>query len=217
MKKTVTYACTAIGGSLLVIGIGVLTAGRASGQYPIINSKVRVINKDSEAVPVKLQGNSSIQGTVKLDTTGNTVKAVQEGNWNVSLTGTPTVQLSTSNPIPVNDVSNQAGQPVQFVLDDASQSSIYSVPAGKRLVIEHVSGRIFGNEVNVVVELRTTVGGVLGRHVLPLTSVNQTVAAFGQEFRGYADSGTDVFFAAGGLVPPSVRGTISGRLVDVLN
>ena len=79
MKKFAICAYLVSGAPLLVIGIGTLTAGRASAQYPIINSKVRVINKDSEAIPVKLQGNSSIQGTVKLDSTGNTVKAVQEG------------------------------------------------------------------------------------------------------------------------------------------
>lgn len=84
-----------------------------------------------------------------------TVLAQQSGAWNVGITGTPTVNLANNsvqvnnpatNPVLVRDVDISARQPVQvegFVSVGIGQSSngkvIYTVPVGKRLVVEFVS------------------------------------------------------------------------------
>jgi hypothetical protein len=76
-----------------------------------------------------------------------TVEAIQSGDWNVQITGTPTVNLnnSTANPVWVRDV-NEARQPhtsqilINFSEGAPTASGAFpAVPAGKRLVVEHVS------------------------------------------------------------------------------
>ncbi len=148
----------------------------------------------------------------------------------VNVVNTPTVQVSNpaGAPVPVRDVDNPARQTVHtnvFCLANSMigcDETIYTVPAGKRLVIEYAS-MVAEIPVGQVASwtISTFVGGRLERHRFPQTppsvafnNVNATES--GQQVRIYADPGTNV--KAGGI-PNSGSGpftfTISGHLVDV--
>jgi hypothetical protein len=108
---------------------------------PAVGEKdVRVVNLPTEAVPVAVQG-------------APTIKAQQNGAWNVSISGTPTVQIGNGvgSPVQVRDVDRPTAQPFQKNVDIAlapgenSKAVAVSVPAGKIFVIEQISG--FGNGV----------------------------------------------------------------------
>ena len=83
----------------------------------------------------------SVQGTAP-------VSASQSGAWNVGLASGASVNVgnAASNPVPVRDVGTPEPVAVQtslFWTETASQcfeANLYEVPAGKRLVIEHISG-----------------------------------------------------------------------------
>ena len=99
----------------------------------------------------------------------NTVKAAQSGPWTVGVSGTPTVALSASStvslasgaavqigntatsPALVRDVDRPTAQPVRAILSSTFQpnfgttttfNSTFTVPFGKRLVIEFVTVNI---------------------------------------------------------------------------
>ena len=148
----------------------------------------------------------------------------------VNVVNTPTVQISNPDvaPVPVRDVDNPARQPVHtnvFCIANSTlgcDETIYTVPAGKRLVIEYAS-MLAEIPVGQVASwtISTFVGGRLERHRFPQTppsvafhNVNATES--GQQVRIYADPGTNV--NAGGI-PNSGSGPftfiISGHLVDV--
>src|SRR5262249_37035469 len=106
----------------------------------------------------------------------------------VQLAGTSTVQVSgttnvkvqndSSAPVPVQDVSKPKQTPFQVnqnfgatpFADGTRVSALITVPAGKRLVIEHVSARAqtpVGNPTPVVLfSISTTLGGVSVEHFL---------------------------------------------------
>jgi hypothetical protein len=111
----------------------------------------------------------------------------------VQLAGTSTVQVSgttsvkvqndSSAPVPVQDVSKPKQTPFQVnqnfgpspFLNDNRASMTITVPAGKRLVIEHVSARAqadFGAQTPVVLfSISTTVAGVSVEHFLDVSQV----------------------------------------------
>jgi hypothetical protein len=106
---------------------------------------VRVVNTTNEPVPVAVQGNPNVNVV-----NSPTVKAQQNGAWNVGITGTPTVSLddSPTNPISVRDVDRPTAQPFQYETEvtleegEGGQNAAIPVPQGKLLVIEYVS--VFG-------------------------------------------------------------------------
>ena len=128
-------------------------------------------------------------------------------------------------PVPVLHVSNLATQSFQRVL--TSTNDEFAVPAGKLLVIEHVSGYASNATAStctfVDVRVRTTTQGQTASHYFVPTPTATTggvpVFAFSQEARLYADSGTAVGLNYGkdGGTPcsPFLTVTISGHLVDV--
>src|SRR5215218_1053810 len=69
---------------------------------------------------------------------------------------------------PVRDVDGPAMQPVQFVLAPGVES--FQVPAGKRLVIDQISGEVNITPANVVVDvsIRTVVNGISLPHTIPV-------------------------------------------------
>ena len=120
---------------------------------------------------------------------------------------------------PVRDVDNPARQPVQFVL---TLTSNYTVPVGKRLVIEHVSAD-FGVPSGGGVKdfaISTTVGGVEVAHEMRRTvgsvfSNGDERVVVCEPVRIYADPGTTV--GASSITAGGVFGTIgiSGYLVNL--
>ncbi len=82
------------------------------------------------------------------------VNAQQSGTWNVGINGTPTfgvnpfqntVKIDPTDSLPVRDVDNPARQPFSFsffshwVGSNIDLSQSFTVPAGKRLVVEQLS------------------------------------------------------------------------------
>jgi hypothetical protein len=140
-----------------------------------------------------------------------------------------TVINPTSVPVPVKDLDNPALQPFQWFFSitfDPTQGTngqSFTVPAGKRLVIEFVSATVAlerGLLVDAVVT--TTVNGIEGKHHFIPTMVG---AAWGfqysylisMETRLYADPGTKVEFALTDNYTGNGGswGTISGYLVNL--
>lgn len=140
------------------------------------DKEVKVINTPAEAVPVEVQGTPSV-------TVGNAL----------------------SQPVPTRSVDDPALQPVQrtglliFAAgEQIKEQTLYTVPAGKRLVIEEgsVRAQLFDGVSQAMVFVRST-GGGLGGHYVPLTSIGVidgmgTVLLGTELFRGYADAGTNV-------------------------
>jgi len=160
---------------------------------------VRVVNTTAEPVPVTLQSPNPVP---------------------VTLQGSATID--TTNPIPVRDVDRQPQQPVQFSLFIPGPSS-YTVPAGKRLVVEYVSGGFViiphgGVAATVGLEVRPGFDGHVFAGVP--SSYNDGAPApdglgftFSQSARLYAGPGKSLSLGGGGVQLASMR--VSGYLVDV--
>jgi hypothetical protein len=169
----------------------------------------------------------------------------------VQLAGTSTVQVSgttnvhvqndSTTPVVVQDVSTPKRTPFQAApgfptppfLDNNPVSAPIAVPAGKRLVIEHVSARAvlpFGAQTPVVFfSLFTTVGGVTVEHVMNVPQVflfncgscggvTEAINSISQEMKLYADAGTTVQATAFSFgitgSPIDINFAVSGYLED---
>lgn len=114
---------------------------------------VRVVNTESEPVPVKIEGTTAVSGDVQV-TNKPTVKAEQSGPWNVGLD-------SAANT--VRSADERGRQPYQETFNimtntDRWASAEVLVPAGKRLVVEYLSGYVLASGP-AVISLQPTVGG----------------------------------------------------------
>lgn len=147
----------------------------------------------------------------------------------VALT-TLTVPSMAQYSSPMRDVDNGARQPVQFVisLDGADGSTniggtAYQVPAGKRLVIEQITGNVgLPSPQWVECKLGLTTGSVSQNHFLrfdpplPLNGDGQYYTTLPVRF--YADPGTPVVFGLGRNASTGIWGariTVSGYLVNL--
>jgi hypothetical protein len=158
--------------SAIVVALAIAVPLRAAPP----DREVKVSNTPAEAVPVAVQGTPAV-------TVGNTA----------------------AQPLPTRSQDEPALQPVQrtdVVFFASGQQikdqALFTVPAGKRLVIEEVSVRaqLFTGVSQAMVFLRST-GGGLGAHYVPLTAVGAvdgfgTVLVGTEMLRGYADPGTAV-------------------------
>jgi hypothetical protein len=138
---------------------------------------------------------------VGIDSSGNTVKLDANGN---------TVQVGNdaSHPVPVTMTNSPAThQPVVFsglaqmwdYGDDQDNHvtdrtvSLYTVPQGKRLVIESISADGFSGNDNGFMDVRLEVPQRIG---LPLTQVGQTGGVYSvmaaSDFHTYVSPGSDV-------------------------
>ena len=242
----------AFAGLFVLLGLIALVTPRTSvGQKNTAPQDVRLVGTTvtqpvSASSPLPVTGSVGINGTptvglaagssvaingtpvVGLDAGNNTVKFDAVNN---------TVKIDTANPLPVRDADNPARQPFQahgsntFVDGGRviSAVTITTVPAGKRLIIEHVS--VFGVmlagqkmiETAITTRLQNSNSGQPLPHDLTINAQGSNgfrdyfVAS--QDMRWYADAGTDVVgFAerdntAGG--GGDVQFAISGYFVDV--
>jgi hypothetical protein len=85
-----------------------------------------------------------------------------------------------------------------------------AVPAGKRLVIEHVSARI-ETPADREISITTTAGGATAPHWFLLSEPFVTISIASQDARLYADPGTEVRACVQGLG----QVTLSGHLVSL--
>jgi hypothetical protein len=172
----------------------------------------------------------------------------------VQLAGTSTVQVSgttnvkvqndSTSPIPVQDVSgkkrvpfqiNQSFPPTPFADPTQFEASVpVTVPAGKKLTIEHVSVRAetpFGAQTpTFVFSISTTVGGVTVRHFLDVPQAfafgcggclngTHSYNLVSQEMKLYADPGPTIQVIAQFIQPGNgntfdINFAISGFLED---
>jgi hypothetical protein len=104
---------------------------------------------------------------------------------------------------PLNVVqSDPADQPFQVTLDPTFPDSTFTVPAGKRVVIEYVSGfysvpTAASQQPVFSICVRTQIGSTTVRHIVlahrtSLESPGFSVYSIGQNVRLYADPGTQV-------------------------
>lgn len=201
MNNFKKYLITAISFAML-LGAFVFSgplAGHSYGAPP--PSEVKVVNTSSQPVPTVI-------------------------------TNTPTVKINTDadHPVFVQDVDNPARQAFQqditFTLPDNFSevcSPLTVVSAGKRLVIEYISGKATfpaADQKLRNMSIRTTLNGNLVYHYLAPTATgifNEYVAA--QQVRLYADANTlpHICVSRGtlndGIV--TVQASISGYLVDM--
>lgn len=185
--------------------------------------------------------------TFKLAADGNTVKAQQAGTWTVGIDGTPTVTIAgtptvgispsantvqlapPASPIPVASDEFAGKTPVQVFkhyepLGFDLFTTLYTVPAGKRLVIEYVT---INTDIPInsgaFAFITTQVGSTTARFYVPTSFQSLfnggTTAIFeGQQItRLYADAGTAVGYEvhrSTGAGPAENEISFSGYLVD---
>ena len=153
----------------------------------------------------------------------------------VAVQGTPSVLVGNTlaAPIPTRCVNEPARQPVQrtelliFAAGDTiKDQTLYTVPAGKRLVIEEASVRaqLFDGVSQAMVFIRSFADGNIGGHYVPLQPVGPVdgmgTVLVGTELLGaYADAGTTVDASITLNTGTGDGGrfevTISGHLVDL--
>jgi hypothetical protein len=142
----------------------------------------------------------------------------------------PASDVNVVNTPNVRDADSPARQPVQAGKTCSAdnvvgcQANIYTVPQGKRLIIEFASMDANINVGQVAqLEVQTTVGGELVVHRFPTTQPavafsGQGSATLGQQVRLYAEAGDIVILSGIRNIttgPALFRFTISGHLVDV--
>lgn len=148
-------------------------------------------------------------------------------------TAKPAADVNVINTPSVRDTDNPAHQPVQAIVaclaDNVLGCSeiIYTVPEGKRLVIEFVSMEAsLTADQKAQLKMETTAGGANVTHNFPLTQPavvfqgEAVVSTLAQQVRLYADAGTNVEMKArrnniGPAFKAFFRVSISGYLVDV--
>jgi hypothetical protein len=162
-----------------------------------------------------------------------TVAATQSGAWNVGILGSPNVTVAnpSGNPVQVRDV-NEASQPVAApggLPFQGGTSSVllplYTVPAGKRLVIEYFSAECFlpAAQTAVASVRYPSAGGILLQHWLtmspPAASGFFPLTSFGGPLRAHVDPGSlvEAIVVTNANVTDQSRcnATISGHLVNV--
>jgi hypothetical protein len=201
---------------------------------PLFSLPVTVVNTPSQPVPTAAQGTTAVTGNVGITGTPNvnianspTVQAQQSGPWTVGISGTPNVQVvsSLSNPVFVRDV-NDAAQPFRaelFARFPAS-SVTFTVPTGKRLVVEDLSAEISvstGTRAELLGDIFVS-SGLETRFFIPTTLGISTSRGddllTNQVVKFSADPGATVTFFTpftdGGVVQ-SIDVSIYGYLVNV--
>ncbi len=143
--------------------------------------------------------------------------------------GTTAVQITNTSPVAVRDVDNPARQP--FQAQDASGFSpqnealfLFSVPAGKRLVLEYVTASILvtsGRKAGFFVRTTVTDANGVFHWMNPVphgtfANVGWDVWVVSQPVRLYAAGGTQFLLGAFADGPGggSATVTFSGYLVD---
>ena len=186
----------------VLVGALALLTPQASYSNPAGADKgVTVVNTSSNPVPVAAQGTTNIAGNVSVTNTP-TVQAQQGGTWTVG------VNSWESNPVFVRHAGESARQPVQvagFVNIDngtfgtANPLILYTVPDGKRLVIEwaSVGANVPAGQRITSFTFSTTAGNTGQGHRLVVYDQGTTFncsAHFtaSQQVRFYADPGTQV-------------------------
>lgn len=133
-----------LGAMALLFAVGSLVPGNTKAAPPPSSTPVTVVN--TNPIPVSVSGTPS----------------VNVGSPTVSISGTPTVSVTNaaSAAVYTRGADNPAQQPWQWGFDPTDTNpAFYSVPNGKRLVIEFTSAELAEAACPSYVELSTTAGG----------------------------------------------------------
>lgn len=151
------------------------------------------------------------------------------------VSGSVLVANDTANPVPLRDVDNPASQPFAFngfsfwSVNSQTTGVSFTVPAGKRLVIEQVSAQANVTSIaptkQVTLYVSATAGGTVAAYYFTGTDVGE-FAGTGRDWvvassqtRSYADAGTTVSITAFRSYTDNYSDTInfylSGYLVNV--
>ena len=179
--------------------------------------------------PATSQGQGGTSGKDVNVVNTPTVLAQQSGPWTVGISGTPTVRVGNTAQAPVlgRDVDEPARQPFQrsgeitFAAGEVIAAVEFTVPDGKRLVIEYVSANISSEEPLFWFTVQTSAGSSGGRHFFqPIALPNvPRWHVISQQTRLYANPGSTVIIEArrvGTLSLQAASGFVafSGHLVD---
>jgi hypothetical protein len=142
--------------------------------------------------------------------------------------GGPNVSIAGPLPVPVRDVDNHVIEPIQINMCrgpvgkcSKPTSDVFHVPAGKRLVMEYVSGHCtigVSVPINASAAIATSVGGVGSFHFFPLVNELQTggspLADWAQQTRIYADGGTaiELITESQANIVPLCQAVVSGYI-----
>src|SRR5215469_7202019 len=108
-------------------------------------------------LPLPITGSATVSGTVG---------ATQSGTWNVGITGTPSVNVTDI--VAVRNVDEKGRIPYMQNVDVGCLTSVFCdavyppVPAGMRLVVEHVSANIFVNPGGINTTVLFVANGTVG-------------------------------------------------------
>ena len=211
MRINLSRACVAV----CAIGLS-LGAANARAEQP---KDVNVVKTSANPVPVTLEGTSTISGSV-------------------TITNTPSVNVI--NGVTVRDADRPTNQPVHLAFSANTTSGsgfqfwqangVYTVPAGKRLVVEDVDAEIIvtpaSNTGSTRANLEIFSGSSFFSHAIGSTaqavqcSLTQTCFSLSRATKIYLEPGSTLSFTASANLTQSggfhvVRGTINGHLVDV--
>jgi|KBSSwiStaDraftv2_1062776.scaffolds.fasta_scaffold17934_4 hypothetical protein len=157
-------------------------------------------------------------------------KAANNSTANVFVTNTGAAPVPVTGSVNARDIDGPArngimiaGQINLGLNASGTQGTVYTVPAGKRLVIEGVSAQLAvdhdaGALAELLIQNLVTNPGIY----LPATLARATPTfdfyAVNQLVRAYADTGTELVFAvsqnAGASQPYAEYVTVSGYLID---
>jgi hypothetical protein len=202
----------------LLLAVTLLISSAATSAPPSTIQPVTVTN-----TPLPVRGNVGISGTAQVNVTNTSLPVTVQNQATAT-----TVNNSPTNPVPVEVINQQPFQtPIDFVIqaNEGGGTGIFTVPNGKRLVIQFVSAELQLNFETFPVNfsLGTTVNGVLvyQRFILvQQVGAGQFPNRYGvnQEVQIYADPGTQVTAQVNKVGPGyvEVRSSISGYLMDAL-
>jgi hypothetical protein len=135
----------AIAGFVLLLTAASLATSRGHAAAAAGTAPVTVMNTAVNPVPITGSVTASVSGTIAATQSGDW-NVGQSGTWNVGVPDPVTVQTGTT-PLAVTDSSTTSRTPTEIDLSAgfsngdsmASPLATYTVPSGKRLVLEYVS------------------------------------------------------------------------------
>jgi hypothetical protein len=130
---------------LLLLGSALLGATVLHEPLAHAAQAIFISNDASNPVPVQEQSTDE-NGNIKVHEQGTaSVNAAQQGDWNIGIKGTPSVQVdsSASKPVWTSSSDNEAFQPFYGEVNNIDGSSgpckSIPIPVGKRLVIDYLT------------------------------------------------------------------------------
>ena len=194
MKKLQLSLCALAAYVLLVAGFGIAgsrpATGQAAGKGLPPGPDVRVVNTDSNPVPITGQ---------------------------VAVASLPAIQIDTTNPIPVTNADSPAMQPFNVGFDEVLAGFVprtFTIPAGKRLVIANLQARAASGNAHALT-IVSTVNGKFSVIEAPFSIIRNSDIWVNQQVLGFADPGSTVEVYYTSMAADSAVVSINGYFVDV--